>query len=143
MEIHLGWAAHGTWQLAAELENFNESSARSTLKKVFNNKNFDKKIDEADTDSIKKFLWQGREGIHLATPVFDGAKETDVKDFLNRAEYPQSGQTMLFDGRTGEMFQTRDCRNHVYVETSPPRGRENSRTVHWSLLTRFSTAFGW
>ena len=41
----------------------------------------------------------------MATPVFDGAKETDVKDLLNRAEYPQTGQTMLFDGRSGEMFQ--------------------------------------
>ncbi|MBC87193.1 MAG: DNA-directed RNA polymerase subunit beta [Bdellovibrionaceae bacterium] len=106
LEIHLGWAAHGLGkQLAAELENFNEDSARTTLKKVFNNRKFDQKIDNADTDSVKKFLRQGKDGIHLATPVFDGAKETDVKDLLNRAEYPQTGQTMLFDGRSGEMFQ--------------------------------------
>ena len=44
-------------------------------------------------------------GVHLGTPVFDGARETDVKDLLRRARVPETGQMILFDGRTGEAFQ--------------------------------------
>ena len=47
-----------------------------------------------------------KDGVHVATPVFDGAKESDVKGLLKRAKLPLSGQTVLFDGRTGEPFQT-------------------------------------
>ena len=45
-----------------------------------------------------------RRGVHLATPVFDGASEDDIKDLLNRAGLHESGQTVLFDGRTGDAF---------------------------------------
>jgi DNA-directed RNA polymerase subunit beta len=45
-----------------------------------------------------------RDGVHLATAVFDGAKEDDIRDELTRAGLPVSGQTVLFDGRTGDPF---------------------------------------
>ncbi len=106
LEIHLGWAAHGLGKKLEQcLENFKPDEARSTLKTVYGDDEISKKIDGADDESIKKFLRQGKNGVHLATPVFDGAHEDDVRELLNRAEYPTSGQTILFDGRTGEMFE--------------------------------------
>lgn len=106
LEIHLGWAAYGIGkQLQTYLKDFNASEAREALKQAYSNDDFSKKIDDADDKSVKKYLEQAKDGIHIATPVFDGAKESDVKDLLKRAQYPETGQTILFDGRTGEPFQ--------------------------------------
>ncbi len=107
LEVHLGWAAHGIGkQLEAHLENFNASQAREALKNAYVDPGIKEQIEEADDASIKKFVEHAKDGIHVATPVFDGARETDVKDLLKLAELPQSGQTILFDGRSGEPFQT-------------------------------------
>ena len=62
-------------------------------------------IDGADDASLKKMLGRMTNGIHLGTPVFDGARETDVKELLRRARVPETGQMILFDGRSGEPFQ--------------------------------------
>jgi len=106
LEIHLGWAAYGVGrQLTDMLENFNEQQAREGLKKAYNNPQFSKVIDTADEFSIKKLLEKGADGIHLATPVFDGAKEEDIYELMNRSGLDDSGQTILFDGRTGEAFE--------------------------------------
>ena len=106
LEIHLGWAAYGLGkQLEEALEKYDVSSARETLKAVYSNSEITGRINDADDASIKKFLERGKYGIHVATPVFDGAAEKDVKELLGRAGYPQKGQTILFDGRSGEPFQ--------------------------------------
>ena len=64
-----------------------------------------KKIKEADADSLKKMFRELRSGMHVSTPVFDGATETNVKQLLKKAHLPTSGQTILFDGRSGDPFQ--------------------------------------
>jgi DNA-directed RNA polymerase subunit beta len=106
LEIHLGWAAHGLGQkLQQHIDNFKEADARKAIKETFDDGEIAATVDSADATSLKKMLTRMRDGVHVATPVFDGALETDVKGLLKRAELPLSGQTILFDGRTGEPFQ--------------------------------------
>lgn len=107
LEVHLGWAAHSLGQqLNKYIENFRADEARKTIADIFADEpELSKRVENADDDSIKKMLHTMKHGIHVGTPVFDGAKETDVKDLLRKAKLPTSGQTVLFDGRTGEPFQ--------------------------------------
>ena len=107
LEVHLGWAAHGLGkQLEAYLEEWDESGARESLKHAYSDSELTKRIETSDEESLKKMIRAVKDGVHIATPVFDGAKESDVKDLLNRAKLPLTGQTILFDGRSGEPFQT-------------------------------------
>ena len=107
LEVHLGWAAHNLGQqLQRHLDNFNERKAKQALKEVYmHDESLSRVIDKADAKSLKKAIKDVSDGIHLATPVFDGVKEDDVKKLLAHAELPETCQTVLFDGRTGEPFQ--------------------------------------
>ncbi|MBX7230873.1 MAG: DNA-directed RNA polymerase subunit beta [Bdellovibrionales bacterium] len=107
LEVHLGWAARSLGeQLQKHLEKFKAEEVRSELSGIFaENKELNTRIQSADDQSLKKMLATMKDGIHVGTPVFDGAKESDVKGLLSKAKLPLSGQTVLFDGRTGEPFQ--------------------------------------
>jgi DNA-directed RNA polymerase subunit beta len=107
LEVHLGWAAHGIGhQLAHHLDNFKVEDVRKSLMDVFKGDDeMMEVIKVADEASLKQMITKVKHGVHVATPVFDGAKEKDVKDLLSKARLPLSGQTVLFDGRTGEPFQ--------------------------------------
>ena len=106
LETHLGWAALSlSHQIEQYVEDFKENKAREDLKKIYlEDKAISKQIDQADKKSIQKLVEQASHGVHLATPVFDGATEKEVKNVLKHAELPESGQTVLFDGRSGEPF---------------------------------------
>jgi DNA-directed RNA polymerase subunit beta len=108
LEVHLGWAARGLGnQLEKYIEDFKADAARKQISETFQeDEDIVKQVQSADDDSLKKMIRRMKDGVHLATPVFDGAKEADVKTLLKRAKLPLSGQTVLFDGRTGEPFQT-------------------------------------
>ena len=107
LEIHLGWAAHSLGQqLQKHLDHFKEKEAKNALKETYmNDSEIVKSIDLADDESLKTLIKKAENGIHVATPVFDGAKEKDVKNFLKHAQLPETGQTVLFDGRSGEPFE--------------------------------------
>jgi DNA-directed RNA polymerase subunit beta len=106
LEVHLGWAAKNLGeQLEPHLEKFQGEAARKALKNTFKDDDISAFIDTADDESLKKMLRRMTNGVHVGTPVFDGARETDVKELLRRAQVPESGQMILFDGRTGEPFQ--------------------------------------
>ncbi len=107
LEVHLGWAARNLGQqLQEQIDNYKSEAAKTALKETFENESaISKKIDGADDASVKKMIKAMENGIHLATPVFDGARETDVKRLLTKAQVPTSGQMVLFDGRTGEPFE--------------------------------------
>ena len=107
LETHLGWAAMSLGQQVQKyIDNFQEEAAKEELKKVYlNDKQITEAIDTADTESIRKLVNKTSRGIHVATPVFDGVKEKEVKDVLKYAQLPETGQTVLFDGRTGEPFE--------------------------------------
>ncbi len=106
LEVHLGWAAHHLGkQIESYIEDFKAKEVRDLISKVYSDDEIKEKVQKADDDSLKKMLPLIRNGIHVATPVFDGAKESEIKDLLTMAELPTRGQTILFDGRTGEPFE--------------------------------------
>jgi DNA-directed RNA polymerase subunit beta len=72
---------------------------------IFNDPEITSKVEKADDASLKQMITALRSGIHVGTPVFDGARESDVKDLLEKANVATTGQSILFDGRTGEPFQ--------------------------------------
>jgi DNA-directed RNA polymerase subunit beta len=107
LEIHLGWAAKSLGkQIEKYLENYDYDKAKEALQYMYNDeKKLGPVIKEADDDSIRRMVPTVAEGVHLASSVFDGAKESEVKEMLNRAGLPSSGQAVLFDGRSGEAFE--------------------------------------
>ena len=106
LEIHLGMAAY---QLGRQVNDFLETNygdekIREHLLKVYTSDEQSAFIKSLDGDQLRDFVRSIKEGIHVATPVFDGAKETDIHDLFSLAEQDPSGQVVLFDGRTGEAF---------------------------------------
>ena len=105
LEVHLGWAAYGLGKkLQKYIENFKSEELRKDLADIYDNEDLRERIKVADDESLKRMLKHVKDGVHLASPVFDGAKEGEIKDLLRKAELPERGQTVLFDGRTGEAF---------------------------------------
>jgi DNA-directed RNA polymerase subunit beta len=105
LEVHLGWAARNLGkQIEGMLDKWNTEQVRQTMKHVFGDNEITEKVEKADEQSLKRIAMTMRDGVHVATPVFDGARELDVKDLLKKANMPTSGQSILFDGRTGEPF---------------------------------------
>jgi DNA-directed RNA polymerase subunit beta len=106
LETHLGGAALQLGkQIEAQLEReWSGEALRARVKKIFTEEHHQKLFDELDDDGLKRAAMTLRQGIHLATPVFDGAKETDIKTLLALAEQSSNGQATLFDGKSGEAF---------------------------------------
>ncbi|WP_409477911.1 DNA-directed RNA polymerase subunit beta [Pseudobdellovibrio sp. HCB154] len=104
LEVHLGWAAHNLGkQIEEHLEKFDANKLRSTMTDIFDDAEITSKVQKSDDESLKKMAVALKNGIHVGTPVFDGASETDVRSLLKKAQLP-STQSILFDGRTGEPF---------------------------------------
>ncbi len=108
LETHLGWAARVLGQqLEALLEQHAGPAAlRARLKEIYDDPRIRGLLDQASDDAIRSIASNVRHGQHVATAVFDGAREDEIKSELERAGLPRSGQTVLFDGRTGEPFDT-------------------------------------
>jgi DNA-directed RNA polymerase subunit beta len=108
LETHLGWAARGLGeQVNAMLEKqVGTDALREKLKDIYRDDRISAVLDEASPDAIRSLAENVRQGIHVASAVFDGAVEDEIKAELDRAGLPTSGQTVLFDGRTGEPFDS-------------------------------------
>jgi DNA-directed RNA polymerase subunit beta len=106
LETHLGGAALYLGRQIDEMlqREYKGDALRAKMKAVFTEEHHGKLIDDVDDENLVKIARTLREGVHLATPVFDGAKETDIKALLTAAEVPTTGQATLFDGKTGEAF---------------------------------------
>jgi DNA-directed RNA polymerase subunit beta len=106
LETHLGWAAKGLGdQLNALIASAqSDRKLENKLKKVWSPAELKalKKLDEPE--KWNKLSRQVRDGLHLASPVFDGADEDEIRAFLKEAGLPELGRTILYDGRTGEPF---------------------------------------
>ncbi|MCC2677790.1 MAG: DNA-directed polymerase beta chain [Pseudobdellovibrio sp.] len=104
LEVHLGWAAHNLGkQIAEHVEKFNADALRTRMKEIYEDSDISAKIDKADDASLKKMATAIQNGIHVGTPVFDGAHESDMRDLLKKAQLTTT-QSILIDGRTGEPF---------------------------------------
>jgi DNA-directed RNA polymerase subunit beta len=106
LETHLGWAARELGHQVQAFVDHNWSTAKlkERLKDTFKSERIGNLIDELDDEDTRRFALNIRHGIHLATPVFDGAREAEIMTFLDEAGLPRNGQTTLFDGQTGEAF---------------------------------------
>ncbi len=117
LETHLGWAAktigEGLNELLEKQNNLN--SIKSELKKTYSSPDFDKFIDQASAEDTKKFVERLKKGMLVASPVFDGCPESKIRELLTMGELPQSGQAVLFDGRTGEPFDQEVTVGIIYM----------------------------
>ncbi len=105
LEVMLGWAAYGIGEkVQAYLDQFDSSGARKLFKEVYGTPEVEKYLETCSDDELKKMMWHLRKGVHAATPVFDGARETDIQKMLETAGLSSRGQTTLFDGVSGEPF---------------------------------------
>jgi DNA-directed RNA polymerase subunit beta len=109
LEVHLGWAAKGLGQKIQQMLQAQAKVAelRKFLDEIYNSsKELGRYVDlKSFTDEELLALARNlQDGVPMATPVFDGAFEEEIKAMLKLAELPESGQTTLYDGRTGEAF---------------------------------------
>ena len=110
LETHLGWACKEFGDQMKSLIAQNQKKIEKTekisdfLKSVYGKEIFENKLDKLNKSEFKDLCENLQNGIPIATPVFDGAKEKDVTEMLKLAKLPGSGQTPLWDGRTGEKF---------------------------------------
>ena len=110
LETHLGWACKEFGEEVKKLVNENNKKIEKTekiskfLKSVYGEEIFDEKVEKLSKPEFKDLVKTLQDGIAISTPVFDGAKEKNVTEMLELAKLPSSGQTYLWDGRTGEKF---------------------------------------
>ena len=109
LETHMGWAARGLGiQIDDALGEYKRSGdmtpVRDALKIAYGDEVYSDAFGGMDEDQVLEAAGNVTRGVPIATPVFDGAKEADVNDALTRAGFDTSGQSDLFDGRTGEKF---------------------------------------
>ncbi|MDC0945022.1 DNA-directed RNA polymerase subunit beta [Candidatus Pelagibacter sp.] len=110
LETHLGWACKEFGEEVKKLVNENNKKIEKTekiskfLKSVYGEEIFNEKVDKLNKTEFGDLCENLQSGIAISTPVFDGAKEKDVTEMLELAKLPGSGQTYLWDGRTGEKF---------------------------------------
>ena len=116
LETHLGWASKELGSKIARLidQGQNISEIRSFLNKIYG-KDSNRGLNSLNDKEILELALNLQNGVPMATPVFDGAKESEVKDMLELAGLPLSGQCELFDGRTGEKFDRPVTIGYMYI----------------------------
>src|SRR5690606_26296343 len=109
LETHMGWASRGLGikideALEAYRRDGDMSPVRDAMKNGYGDDIYADTFADMDDDRLVEHAEAVRTGVPIATPVFDGAKEADINDALTRAGFDTSGQSIVFDGRTGEQF---------------------------------------
>jgi DNA-directed RNA polymerase subunit beta len=107
LEVHFGWSGYllgKQIQEMAEDKGLTAADLRKKLLHIFSKTTTKKLVEELPETELVKFARAFKGGVQLATPVFDGATEEEIKQLLEKSGADTSGQTMLFDGRTGESF---------------------------------------
>jgi len=125
-ETHLGWAARGLGQqVTAALEDWRQANPNpqaaapptvliDKLKEIYG-ANYHAEIDARSTDQIVEMAGLLKNGVPMGTPVFDGARESDVSAMLEMAGLDTSGQVTLYDGRTGDAFDRKVTVGYIYM----------------------------
>jgi len=107
LETHLGWAARELGhKIEEDLRNgVSAAQLKRRLKEIYPEKESHEFIDELAEPDIYKLAAKALAGVHVASPVFDGAREEEIFQLLKRADLPETGQAQLHDGRTGLPFE--------------------------------------
>ncbi len=116
LETHLGWAAKELGTKIGEMidTEVKASELRKFLSDIYE-RDGSQDLSSLKDKEILELAENLRDGVPMATPVFDGAKESEVKAMLELAGLPTSGQTQLFDGRTGEKFDRKTTLGYMYI----------------------------
>ncbi len=123
LETHLGWAAKELGHRINEMLRAQEAigTVRAFLERIYNPiegvaaDSQREQLDQFSDQEILELAQRLREGVPMATPVFDGATEEEIKAMLALAGLPTSGQTTLYDGRTGEAFERPITIGYMYM----------------------------
>jgi DNA-directed RNA polymerase subunit beta len=118
LETHLGWAAKGLGHKIGALLDSQESTAtvRKFLDQVYNKTGGQpENLGTLNDDDVVELASHLRSGVPIATPVFDGATEAEIKRLLEMAGLPESGQAVLYNGRTGERFDRPVTVGYMYM----------------------------
>ncbi len=121
LETHLGWACANLGRQVNELvEEYRRSGAmreelHARLREVYGNEIFERDIAPMNDDQLIELCENIKKGIPIATPVFDGARISDIEEMLGRAGLDSSGQVTLVDGRTGEPFERKVTVGYIYM----------------------------
>ena len=117
LETHLGWAAKGLGKKISDMldARTKTSELRKFLEKIYNTRGKKEDLKSFSDEEIFELSDNLREGVPMATPVFDGASESDIKYMLELAGLPESGQITLYDGRTGDPFDRPITVGYMYM----------------------------
>ena len=119
LETHLGWAVKGLGEKIGELLDAGRkvTEVRKYINKVYNETGEGKETDlkSLTDDEVMELAENLRDGVPISTPVFDGASEQEIKAMLDLAGLPVSGQTILYDGRTGDAFDRPVTVGYMYM----------------------------
>ncbi|MBV1704182.1 MAG: DNA-directed RNA polymerase subunit beta, partial [Hyphomicrobiales bacterium] len=117
LETHLGWACAGLGRQVGQavdqyLKSGDARPMRSKMKEVYGEEPAVKSLDDRAMADLGDKL---RRGVPIATPVFDGAREKDIVEMLKLAGHDSSGQSTLYDGRTGDPFDRQVTVGYIYI----------------------------
>ena len=117
LETHLGWAAKGLGLKIGKMIDAKAKVAelRKFLDAIYNSTGRKESLDDFTDEEILTLADNLRGGVPMATPVFDGAAEEDIKNMLELADLPRSGQTTLYNGRTGDAFDRPVTVGYMYM----------------------------
>ena len=121
LETHLGWACSELGEKLKKLINDNQNKIRENqnmlnlLKSIYGKDDFNQITKQLNNNELEELCKNLTNGVPISTPVFDGAKESDVAEMLGLANLPTSGQTELWDGRTGEKFDRNVTVGIIYM----------------------------
>ena len=117
LETHLGWAASGIGVKIGKMLEAQTKIAeiRKFLDEVYNASGKQEDLKSFSDEEILVLAGNLRKGVPMATPVFDGAAEAEIKQMLRLADLPESGQTTLYNGRTGETFERQVTVGYMYI----------------------------
>jgi DNA-directed RNA polymerase subunit beta len=117
LETHLGWAARGLGKKVNRMvqEGALADALRDEFKRYYTSAGHRAVIDQMSFEDLKRLAHSVRDGIHVASPVFDGAPEARLRDALSLAGLREDAQSILFNGRTGEPFDNNVTVGVMYV----------------------------
>ncbi|RUM90499.1 MAG: DNA-directed RNA polymerase subunit beta [Thermovibrio sp.] len=115
LEVHLGLAAKALGRKIEELMKIGLEKVREEIKAIYNNERISKLIDSLSDDELREVVKKLSNGIRFESPIFDGAKEEEIKALLRRAGLPETGQLTVYDGLTGEPFDQDVTVGYMYM----------------------------
>jgi DNA-directed RNA polymerase subunit beta len=119
LETHLGWAAKGLGEKIGRLIDTKAKidELRQFVTEVYTTGGNPRQgnLSELSDSEVVELAGNLRKGVPMATPVFDGAKESEIKEMLRLADLPEGGQTTLYDGRTGDSFERKVTVGYMHM----------------------------